>query len=60
MKDKYSKLNEIAEGMLENENTCHGCPFRYYKYPEEYYSTTETCSHKYYKLIGAYFSPIKN
>lgn len=46
MKNKYSIINEIAESMLEDENTCHGCPFEYLEYSSEGHFLFATCNHK--------------
>ena len=50
MKNKYSKINKIAESMLEDENRCNGCPFCYIEYAEECYSLSATCCHWYYPI----------
>jgi len=48
-KELYSKINEVAEDLLEDSSKCHGCPFRHDEYPREYGITRDTCSHSFFE-----------
>lgn len=55
-KEAWSKINAIAEEMLEDKTECRGCPFAYgeYNWTEEssYYlnEVIPTCTHNYNKF----------